>query len=73
MRCKHWTTIANMKEDSVIAMCEVILEIMDPESSKTKTKADGIIEDLIKAYVDMGLSGEKICEKEKLSMKFETL
>ena len=36
---------------------------MDPESSETKTKANGIIEDLIKAYVDMGLSGEKICEK----------
>lgn len=38
MRCKHWTTIANMKEDSVIAMCEMILEIMDPESSETKRK-----------------------------------
>lgn len=56
-------TIVDPKEDSVIAVWVVILEIMDPESSETKTKANGIIEDLIKAYVDMGLSGEKICEK----------
>lgn len=64
------TTIADMKEGSNIAMCEALLEMMEPEISeaKAKAKADGIIEGLIKAYVDMGLSIEEISEKVKKSV-----